>query len=178
MDSERFDRIVITLGRQAPRRSLLGLLAGLGLTGFAVRDIAAQGDCLPDGFRCGGSRGTCCSGWCKRKRGTSKKFCRAAPGQGTCNIGANFCNNNSPLCDSGSQSCVCYVTSRGYSICAQSPAECFACETDTDCEKRTGVGQAGDRCIECADCAVAGTDNRACVHQCGDPATVQGVAGL
>jgi hypothetical protein len=170
MDSEHFDRLAIALGRQIPRRSLLGLLGGLGLTRYVTREVAAQ-ECLPDGTRCGGERGTCCSGWCKRKHGTNKRFCRAAPDQGTCNIGLNFCNNNSPLCDSGSQSCVCYVTNRGYSVCGQSPAECFACETDAHCEKRPG-GQAGDHCIDCADCAGAGTDSRACVHRCGDPATV------
>ncbi len=173
MDSERFDRLVIELGRQMPRRSLLGLLGGLGLTGYVTRKVAAQG-CLPDGTRCGGSRGTCCSGWCKRKQGSKKQFCRAAPDQGICTTVRDFCAENSALgCDAGrTGSCACYVTSRGYSFCGQSPGECFACEQDADCEKRADVGQPGDRCVECAFCADRGTNNRICIHRCPEPATV------
>lgn len=62
MDSERFDRLVIAMGRQIPQRSLLGLLGGLGFTGLLTWDLAAQATCLSNRSRCGGDRGTCCSG--------------------------------------------------------------------------------------------------------------------
>jgi hypothetical protein len=168
MDTELFDRLVIALGRQIPRRSLVGLLGGLGLTGFGTRNVAAQSTCLPNGTRCGGSRGTCCSGLCKRKRGTSKKFCRQAPGQGICTIDFNVCANPSRPCDDGSigAGCNCWVSMRGYSFCG-SPAECFNCETDADCAKRPTVGQAGDHCVHCAGCDA--TSGRRCIHPCPNP---------
>ena len=170
MDTEQFDRFAVALSRRTPRRSLLGLFTDLGLTGLVVTDVAAQ-DCLAAGERCGrATYPACCSGWCKRKHGSRKKVCKSAPDQGTCDITANFCANNSPLCN-GSGACVCYITSRGYSVCALGPADCYACETDADCEQRPDVGQLGDHCIQCADCAGFGTNDRACIRSCPDAAT-------
>ena len=172
MDTEQFDRFAVALSRRTPRRSFLSLLAALGVTGLVVKDVAAE-ECLAAGARCGRATDPpCCSGWCKRKHGSRKKVCKAAPDQGTCSVLMDFCADNGGVpCDTGSQSCVCYVSSRGYSVCAQSPGECYACETDADCEQRPGVGQPGDHCIQCADCAPVDTNNRACMRSCPDPAT-------
>ena len=173
MDTEQFDRFAVALSRRTPRRSFLSLLTALGFTGLLARDVMAVGECLAEGEHCGpATDATCCSGWCKRKRNSRKKVCKAAPDQGTCIVTVDFCaNNGGVLCDSGSRSCLCYVSSRGYAVCAQSPGECYACETDADCAQRSGVGQPGDHCIQCADCAIAGTNNRACMRACPDPAT-------
>jgi hypothetical protein len=171
MDAERFDRLLLALTRARTRRSVLGLLAALGLTGLVARDVVAQ-DCAANGTHCGRAGDLpCCSGWCKRKRGTSKRFCRQAPGQGICTIEADTCVTGSPNCDAASSgSCHCWVTSRGFSVCATSSSpDCLACESHADCEKRPGVGQPGDRCVVCQ-VLCAGTNNRGCVHRCPNPA--------
>ena len=67
MNTKQFDRFAVALSRRTPRRSLLSLLAALGLTGLVVGEVAAQA-CLADGERCGRATDpACCSGWCKRK---------------------------------------------------------------------------------------------------------------
>ena len=72
MTAHDFDHLVTALARRRPRRSALGFLSGLGLTGLAVRDVAAA--CRATGRRCGGGREPCCSGVCKGPR--DKKTCR------------------------------------------------------------------------------------------------------
>jgi hypothetical protein len=172
MDTEQFDRFVVALSRRTQRRSVLSLFTALGITGLMGGQVAAQ-TCLANGARCGRATDpTCCSGWCKRKHGSRKRFCKAAPDQGTCTIASNWCAaTGSQPCDADGVSCLCYVSSRGYSVCARYPEDCYACETDADCEKRPGVGQPGDHCVQCADCAGAGTNNRACVRRCTHVAT-------
>ena len=165
MDAEHFDRLVLTLTRARTRRSVLGLLAALGLTRLVARDVAAA--CLANGRRC--LRTTdCCSGWCKRKRGTFKKFCRQAPEQGICTIESNSCTIGSPYCDvDRSGTCACFVTTRGFSFCGRGVIDCFACATNADCEQRTG--EAGARCVPCSG-ACAHINERACIRKCPDPA--------
>jgi hypothetical protein len=77
MDPGRFDRLAVAVGRRTTRRTALGLLAALGVTG-GLSTGASAADCLATGKRCGGGRGTCCSGICKGQ----KKRCRCP--QRTC----------------------------------------------------------------------------------------------
>jgi len=174
MDAEHFDRFVVTVGQRMPRRSVLGLLGAFGLAGF--RSAEAVGACAVNGIRCGraGDR-PCCSGRCVRKRGTHKRFCRRVPGQSICTILSNSCASTNPNiinCDetAGVNRCQCYVTSAGFSFCGRVPDACFACETNTDCEKR-GAGSPGARCVACEHCGGL-TNNRACVAPCPNPAPV------
>ena len=176
MGADRFEHLVTTLGHRLPRRSIVGLLAALGITGL-VREEAAAADCLLDGVRCGGDRGTCCSGFCKKKGGSRKKFCRHAPDQGICTIEDDFFADNALSCDDLTGTpCTCLVTSRGYAFCASfnSDVACFNCRNDADCEKRTTgphLGQPGDRCIDTGVMTCTDTNHRACAHRCPDPAT-------
>jgi hypothetical protein len=71
MDPTRFDRLAITVGQRTTRRSALGLLTALGLTGLPTEEASAA-SCLATGAPCGGRSGTCCSGICKGQ----KKRCR------------------------------------------------------------------------------------------------------
>jgi hypothetical protein len=171
MDAAHFDRLVLTLTRARTRRSVLGLLGGLGVTGLLARDAVGQ-MCLANGQRCGGGRGTCCSGRCVRKRGTNRKFCRKAPDQSICTIESNVCAISSPPCNAtGGVACACFVTTRGFSVCADisgNPA-CLNCTSDADCVNRDPGGQAGDRCVQCSG-ACPETNNRACIRKCPDPA--------
>jgi hypothetical protein len=129
-----------------------GLVAG-GL-GWHGAPAAAQTCTLKaNGERCMGAD-ECCSGRCKRKRGTNKRFCRKAPGQGICTVVDNVCTASSPNCNSlGTPQCACYVAEDGFSFCGAIPpdptARCFICDSDADCEKRPG-GKAGDRCVDCS----------------------------
>ena len=165
MDADRFDRLVITFDRRTPRRTVLGLLGALGLTRLVARDVAAQ-SCAVNGTRCGRATDPeCCSGWCKRKRGTNKKFCRQAPGQGICTIDFNACTLVGQNCNAdGSVICQCFVTTQGYSFCGKSTIACFDCASDAACEQRSG-GHPGDRCVVCTSCP-ATTNDRACVPAC------------
>ena len=171
MDSTRFDRFTVVVGQKATRRAALGLLAASGLTGLVTRDVTAQ-QCLANGHRCGRATDPpCCSGRCVHKRGTHKRFCRQAPGQGVCGITVGVCFNGSDPCNAnGSSTCLCWVTSRGYSFCGDEVKDCFACETNADCEQRPAVGKAGDRCVQCPTCPDPTANGRACVHPCANPA--------
>lgn len=168
MDADRFDRLTVSLTRT--RRSLLGLLSALGVTGLLSEEVLAA--CAENGTRCGRAGDEpCCSGRCVRKRGTRKKFCRQAPGQGICTVESpTICAGGVTYCHEPdtNELCTCFVTSRGYSFCGGDGGDCFACETDTNCEPRVG-GRRGDRCIECAGCGTA-FNNRACYSKCPNPA--------
>jgi hypothetical protein len=171
MDPTRFDRLAVAVGQRISRRSTLSLLAALGLTGLKSQEVGAQLGGLVNGQPCT-SGNQCASGFCKRKRGTKKFFCRAAPGQGICSIEFNACEAGGGLsCGDagGGVDCLCSVTSRGYSFCGVEDV-CFACQTDRDCEKRPGVGKAGDRCVVCLACS-GNFFGRACVRTCPDRAT-------
>ena len=144
MNPTRFDHLVIVLGRRTPRRSFVGLLAALGGTGLLARDGVAA-TCSPDGTRCGGSTSvTCCSGLCKKKRGSHKKFCRPAPSQGTCTVELNGCVNGAASnCSVGGTTCNCFVTTSGRSFCSELlKVKCTACTTDDQCTEHTGKGSA------------------------------------
>jgi hypothetical protein len=176
MDAKRFDTLARSLTSVRSRRPVLALLVGLGLTGLVVADGAAQ-QCLATGNRCGRADDPeCCSGWCKRNRGSRKKFCRAAPDQGICTIEDNICgagDTRTTTCNApDTPICFCYVTSRGFSFCGQADAiVCVNCTSDADCVKRPG-GQAGDRCVPanpprcCPD-----VSEGLCAHECPNPAT-------
>jgi hypothetical protein len=174
MDATDFDQLAVAVGQRTTRRIALGLLAALGLAGLMREEAAAA--CLLDGARCGGDRGTCCSGWCKKKGGSRKKFCRQAPDQGICTIENDFWAGNDTSCNNLTGTpCICMVTSRGYAFCASfnSDVACFNCRNNADCEKRTEphAGQPGDRCIDTGVMNCLDTNHRACAHKCPDPAT-------
>ena len=166
MDAAHFDQLILRLTRARNRRSLLSLLAAMGLTGLLARDVAAA--CRKNGRRCTTGL-ACCSGRCVRKRGTNTRFCRQAPDQGTCTTEADACVAVAAACDSGGiGNCACWVTHQGYSVCANNFFdECVACESHADCEQRAG-GQVGDRCVRCRNCSA--TSDWGCVRKCPDPA--------
>ena|SRR5215216_3577972 len=144
MNPTTFDHLATVLGRRTSRRSFVGLVAALSSTRLLVRDVAAAG-CSPDGTHCGGSTGvTCCSGLCKRKRGTHKRFCRQAPSQSTCTVERNACvNGPAGDCSAGGTTCKCFITTGGRSFCGELlKTRCTVCTTDGDCTKVTGKGSA------------------------------------
>ena len=174
MDGARFDRLAVAVGQRITRRATIGLLAALGLTEFASQGAGAQLGGLVNGQPCT-SGDQCVSGRCVRKEGTQKKFCRQAQGQGICSIEFNACEADGELVcgddgEVGGVDCFCTVTSEGYSFCGIEDA-CFACQTDRDCRRRPGVGQAGDRCVVCLACT-GNFFGRACVRICPNRATV------
>jgi hypothetical protein len=171
MDQVRFDRLAITIGQRITRRSALSLLAALGLAGLGSKGAGAQQGGLVNGQPCD-SGSQCASGFCKRKKGTNKRFCRQARGQGICSIEFNTCEVAGELvCGTTSGGdCTCYVTSRGYSFCGVVDV-CFACQKNSDCENRPEVGQAGDRCVVCATCT-GNFFGRACVRTCPNRTSV------
>ena len=170
MDPTRFDRLTMMLSQRSTRRTALGLLAALGLTGLVREEAAAA--CQGGTGRCGRATDLeCCSGRCVRKRGTRKRFCRPAPDQGICTINQNVCESVAgTLCSSEDFGCACRRTTQGYSFCGGG-SNCFNCETDADCEKRVG-GHRGDRCVQCSsNLNCASTNGRACTFPCAAPTT-------
>ena len=180
MDGHRFDGLTRRLSATGSRRAVLhavaaSLLAGsLGWRG----EPAAAATCTlkANGERCASS-GECCSGRCARKRGSRKKFCRQAPGQGICTVAENICIDGSVECNStGTPQCLCYVTESGTSWCGFNeniPTRCFACASDADCQKRPGA-QKGDRCVYCISICTnnpsGNTNGTACIGRCPNPA--------
>jgi hypothetical protein len=172
MDGSRFDTLLLAITRSRSRRDVIRLLtvavtAGGGLA--QVHPASAQATCLANGEPCDPKASTngCCSGKCSRRR----KKCRSAPGQGICTVESpTICAGGVTYCHEPdtNELCTCFVTSRGYSFCGRDGGDCFACETDTNCERRVG-GRRGDRCIECAGCGTA-FNNRACYSKCPNPA--------
>jgi hypothetical protein len=171
MEAERFDTLARALSTVRSRRPVLALLSALSLTALVARDVAAA--CLANGQRCGGGRGPCCSGRCVRKRDTTKKFCRAAANQGICTIESNYCVNTvSATCDVGNfGECLCLVTRRGFSFCAQNLGfDCSNCTSDAECANRP-QGQPGDRCVQAGTKCCADSDvDWLCAHKCPNPA--------
>jgi hypothetical protein len=166
MNPTRVDRLAMILSQRTTRRTALGLLAALGLTGL-VREAAAAACQGGTGGRCGRPTDlACCSGRCVRKRGTRKKVCRKAPSQGICTIQQDVCTSGSPNCATGADRCLCRVTTQGHSFCAGGHV-CVTCETNADCETRDG-GRRGHRCTACAACP--DSNGRACAFPCQHPA--------
>jgi hypothetical protein len=132
MDPRRFDRLTQTLATARSRRAALtaflaaaGSALGLGvlLAGEALADCAADGaSCLQSD--------DCCSGLCKKKRHSHKKFCRAALDQGICTIAEDYCGPTTTLA-CGSPDCQCARRANGASVCATIPD--LRCAFEGDC---------------------------------------------
>ncbi len=167
MDTRRFDALVRTLGTAGSRRSalraLLGAAFGVASGLLGLKDAAAA--CATNGTRCGRARDApCCSGICKRRRGTHKRFCRAAPNQGICTTETNACFGTSFPCQAGPTfSCNCYGTKSGTAFYGQNGAFCQDnCSTDAACAPRgQGARCLGPETLCCAD---------GCVPPCDTPA--------
>jgi hypothetical protein len=141
MDPRRFDRLTQTLFTARTRRATLTTFltaAGSALGLGALLAGEALAICLADGASCLQSD-DCCSGLCKKKRHSHKKFCRAAPGQGICMIAEDFCGPTSSLA-CGSPDCSCARRANGASVCAFPPDLRCAFEGDcTDKKCRTAL---------------------------------------
>ena len=170
MDPTRFDRLTRTLSTAGSRRAALrALLAGttavLGLAG--AQRTAAQLDCTlkATGARCQ-SGAECCSGWCKRKRGSRKKFCRLADQQGVCNVENNYCGSSSFPCgfDDSGNICLCFVTTTGRSFCGLGgiAAQDCGCTSDKACEP---LG-AGAKCVQANVACGCASSTSACLRPC------------
>ena len=179
METKRFDALTRSLTGPGSRRVALRLLSapiiasGVALLRIRLAEAThTPGACRHNGVRCT-TGSECCSGRCKRKRGTTKKFCRQAPDQGICTIEDNICGTRTTACDAaGTAACACFVTTRGQSFCGDLNAgTCVNCTSDADCVNRSG-GQAGDRCIAANPPACCpDVSERMCVHTCPNPAT-------
>jgi hypothetical protein len=179
MDAKRFDTLARVWSTRRSRRTAMRLVGvpALGSVLGLLRMGSAgawekPGLCLPNGSRCDPKAvpNGCCSGKCSRKR----MRCKAAPDQGTCTIEEDTCGpGSSHPCDAaGTGSCTCHVTTRGFSFCGDifRAGTCVNCTSDRDCEQRPGVGQRGDRCVQCQT-ACPETNGGMCLHKCPDPAT-------
>ena len=161
MDAHRFDTLTRTMAATGSRRWALRGLAGAAAAGalalVGVRGAAAA--CQVNGTRCT-SGDACCSGLCKKKQGTNKKFCRQAPGQGTCTVEQNVCAGTGGSCNGAD--CACFVTAAGRSLCGDLTAgidvvtACGECPNGKVCVRGGGSG--------CAGVAFA------CVKPCAPPA--------
>jgi hypothetical protein len=164
----RFDRltqVLFTAGsRRAALRALLAV-AGSALSLAGGQRVSAQ-DCAAAGKRCGGGREPCCSGWCKRKRGSSKKFCRQADNQGVCTVKHNYCVTGSPPCglDDSDNECLCFVTTTGRSFCGLGgfSAQDCGCTSDKACET---LG-AGAKCVQADVACGCASSTSACLRPC------------
>jgi hypothetical protein len=174
VDADRFDRLTIAVAKRTTRRTALALLSGLGLSGLLVQDAQAQ--CGNNGSRCQKSD-DCCSGRCKRKRGTGKKFCRSAPDQGICTIASDYCPGTFTICGSAQDDSICYCFRRpnGASICARYDptnkcnftGEC----TDAKCRATFATYPNGKKafCGRCDNCGP--TQPGICLLPCDEPDT-------
>jgi hypothetical protein len=173
MDPTRFDRLARTLSAAGSRRvALRALLAGataaLGLAGG--QRVSAQ-SCAASGERCGRSTDLpCCSGWCKRKHGSRKKFCRQADDQGVCTVDQNICGTSSFPCgfDDRGNICVCFLTTTGRSFCGLGgiSADDCDCTSDKACVTRLG---AGAKCVQANAACGCATSTTACLGPCPKP---------
>ena len=158
METTRFDRLAITVGQRATRRAMVSLIAALGLAGLVREEVAAA--CLDNDQRCGGTRGTCCSGRCVRKSGTRKKFCKPAAGQGTCTVEQDRCVTFTGTCN-GNADCSCAITRRGQSFC-RGIGLCTRCKGDAKCVRLMG---SGSKCVRCPTCGGGALDT-SCSRPC------------
>jgi hypothetical protein len=175
VEAQSFDRITRRLVHASSRRGIvLGTaVAALGAMASADAGAIAAG-CAPDGSHCGKAGDlACCSGWCKRKKGSRKQICHAAPNQGVCTIEDNRCAGDTTACGTGlGGACQCYLTLAGHSFCGNNQYFCLAsgpCASDADC----AVGLAGTSCVrgggECSDTPGDSCSVSFCVGPCQHP---------
>ena len=174
MDPTRFDRLTQMLSTAGSRRVALrallgGVTAVLGLAG--VQRAAAQLDCTltATGARCQ-SGAECCSGWCKRKRGSRKKSCRLANQQGVCNVENNICGPGSFPCgfDDSGNTCLCFVTITGRSYCGLGgiSADNCGCTSDKECVTRLNTAA---KCVQANPACGCPNSTSACLAACPKP---------
>jgi hypothetical protein len=158
MDADRFDRLTVAVGHRATRRSAVALLSALGLG--ALLEGEALADCADDGTRCLQSD-DCCSGLCKRKRHSHKKFCRAAPGQGICTIAEDYCGPTTTVA-CGTPDCQCARRANGASVCANIPdLRCVFAGDCTNAKCRAALNN------KKAFCGASSAANGCCTDQTG-----------
>jgi hypothetical protein len=165
MDPARFDRLTQTLSTAGSRRAVL---AAVGITFALAQGQSASADptCAANGARCGRETDLpCCSGWCKRKRGSHTKVCRQADHEGVCTVEENICGGNVIRCGDtvagpSGPSCDCYVTTTGRSFCGEeAKSETCDCTSDRACEQQVGKGAkcVNDSCSSCAQSTICAT---------------------
>jgi hypothetical protein len=145
MHPRHFDRLTLALSTTGSRRiALRALLSATALSVAGGQRVNAQA-CTPNGQRCGRPTDLqCCSGLCKRKQGSQKKYCRKADHQGTCDIEQDGCLGG--VTCNGNVQCNCFVTTTGRSFCGGS-LSCTACTSDAECKPVMGKGS---KCVQCA----------------------------
>jgi hypothetical protein len=134
MDGRRFDHLAIAVSQRTTRRAALGLLTAVGLTGLVSEEARAA--CSGPGKRCGRSGDRlCCSGICKRKRGSRKKFCKASANDCTGACGDTCADFGLCLCMTGGGT--------GAGVCTQKTTTFQPCPS-LGCPN-------GQRCIQACD---------------------------
>jgi len=169
VDPIRFDRFAIVVGQRSTRRTAVGLLAALSLSGLGRSQPAAAATCTlkANGDRC--TTGTdCCSGRCVHKRGTHKKFCRRAPGQGTCTIDFDFCGPVAQDNFCGSPSCSCFRRLNGASVCADTNTHCLSTGNCTNANCRALLGNKAFCGLSQSD-GCCSPQSGVCLIPCPDP---------
>jgi hypothetical protein len=131
----------VTIARAGRRQLLRGVLGtatfGLVRSG-SVGATHTAGECHDNGERCA-SGDQCCSGRCKRQRGTTKKFCRQAPHQGTCTVEQNVCEQGIEAGTACGSNCFCKATIDGRRFCGDGGVgACTNCESHADCREQVG----------------------------------------
>ena len=166
MNANQFDTLARRLVDRTTRRGVLGGLV-VGALAQAPARVLGVVTCLENGKRCHAGS-DCCSGVCKRKRKTHKRFCRAAPHQGICTIASDACSFTGVPCSVSSGSdydCQCYVTPAGRSFCGSNGCYVMPCKSDAECASAHGAGSV---------CWPAGTPccggSTGCIPPCPDPA--------
>src|SRR4051794_9188679 len=161
MESDRFDRLTRTLAAGHTRRATVWLLTLSVVAPFwpsSIDGTLAASACGKNAARCGRPGDPpCCSGLCKRKRGTHKLTCHAAPSEGVCTILKDRCAGDTTICGTDrAGDCRCYITNAGLSVCGSNQYVYLGsgpCETDADCDEQYGSPAAcikapGDCCTD------------------------------
>jgi hypothetical protein len=167
MDDARFDTLTRSLAGPSPsRRQVLMGLAGSTLAalttaiGFAEAG-ATHFSCLHVGER-STDASQCCSSLSKRKRGTSKRFCRAHHA-GRCTATKDICVTAERSCAGGS--CACFRTTGGVNYCADPDAgACMACITDAECA--SALNRPGSACIDLSSGCICNGFATSCAAPC------------
>jgi hypothetical protein len=147
---------------------------GRARTGRGQR-VSAQ-TCAATAERCGRATDLPgCSGWCKRKHGSRKKFCRQADRQGVCTVEQNICveTKGSFPCglDESGNECFCFETTADHSFCGLGgiSADNCDCTSDKQCEKRIGTGA---KCVQVNEACGCDDSTTACLGPCPKPNTI------
>lgn len=163
MEPTHFDDMTRSLTEASSRRSVLTRLAGAAFA-IAVAQLPVVAGarkkkrkkklslntfgCVDVGKACRGNSGNCCSGICegkKPKKGKKDKSRCIAHNSGACQETQDFCLGTVAGCGTNG---VCARTTGEASFCAAiSPASCYSCRKDEDCEVGFGPGAA---CVVCA----------------------------